>query len=251
MTGLTGGEIAKVIHRYIGVSGGYLGDFSYRTHAEFYPLYCDLSIDPNEIEGTTRERFIEILKSQSPTDQAKILRGLLERFPVGAANAPDTRTEALRSEMQMLISRLEQNAPVANLSPKITSAVVDQAIIDAENLLRTSGAASAVDRVHTAMHGYLREVCSQANIPYDKADTMPRLFKLLRQQHPAFQTSGAFSQETVRVLNAFGTILDSLNTLRNHATPVHPNDVLLEYSEAMLAINAARTVLHYLNSKIP
>jgi hypothetical protein len=33
--GLTNGEVIQVVNRYIGVSGGYLGDFSYRTHAEF------------------------------------------------------------------------------------------------------------------------------------------------------------------------------------------------------------------------
>ena len=41
-------EIMIVVNRYIGVEGGYLGDFSYRTHAEFYPLYCELDIDPYE-----------------------------------------------------------------------------------------------------------------------------------------------------------------------------------------------------------
>jgi hypothetical protein len=31
---LTPQEAMKVVNRYIGVEGGYLGDFSYRTHAE-------------------------------------------------------------------------------------------------------------------------------------------------------------------------------------------------------------------------
>lgn len=52
-----------IINRYIGIESGYLGDFSYRSHAEFYPLYCDLDIDPYEFEGTTREKFIEFFFS--------------------------------------------------------------------------------------------------------------------------------------------------------------------------------------------
>ena len=52
MTGeLTDREITRVVNRYIGVSGGYLGDFSYPTHADFYPEYCDLEIDPYAIDG--------------------------------------------------------------------------------------------------------------------------------------------------------------------------------------------------------
>jgi hypothetical protein len=49
MAGLTRLEIMRIVNRYIGVSGGYLGDFSYRTHADFYPEYCDLGINPYEV----------------------------------------------------------------------------------------------------------------------------------------------------------------------------------------------------------
>jgi hypothetical protein len=38
---LTNREIRLVVHDYIGVQSGYLGDFSYRTHRDFYPDYCD------------------------------------------------------------------------------------------------------------------------------------------------------------------------------------------------------------------
>ena len=39
MAGLTHLEIMRIINLYIGVSGGYLGDFSYGTHADFYSKY--------------------------------------------------------------------------------------------------------------------------------------------------------------------------------------------------------------------
>ena len=85
-------EITKLVNLYIGVSGGYLGDFSYHTHADFYHDYCNLDIDPNEYEGTTRERFIAILSSLSPRDQAAVVRGVIDRFPVGEEQGPSTRT---------------------------------------------------------------------------------------------------------------------------------------------------------------
>lgn len=58
--GLKKSEINKLVYRYIGVSGGYLGDFSYRSHNEFY-IELDLDVDPYKYNGTTRERFIKIL----------------------------------------------------------------------------------------------------------------------------------------------------------------------------------------------
>ena len=46
------------------------------------------------------------------------------------------------------------------------------------------------------------------------------------------------------------TILDSMNSLRNRASVAHPNESLLEDPEAMLVINSARTVLHYIDAKM-
>lgn len=69
---LTNREITIIVNRYIGVEGGYLGDFSYRTHADFYPEYCDLNIDPNEYEGTTRQRFITILSTETPATRRRL-----------------------------------------------------------------------------------------------------------------------------------------------------------------------------------
>src|SRR3954452_20643220 len=85
--GLTNREIIRIVNRYIGVSGGYLGDFTYRTHEEFYPEYCDLELNPYDFleRGTTRERFIAVLRGSVPPVQAKIVRGILEKCPVGSS----------------------------------------------------------------------------------------------------------------------------------------------------------------------
>ena len=133
----------KIVNRYIGVRDGYLGDFTYGTHAEFYPEYCGLDIDPATYPGTTRERFIEILGNQSPRDQAKILRGVIDRFDHDADNK--TRLE-LRPELESWIARLE-SAPAVELGrPEHTRDVVIRALADADELIRTNGATSAVDR---------------------------------------------------------------------------------------------------------
>ena len=62
MERLSNPEVFTVVNRYIGVCGGYLGDFSYRTHAEFYLEFCDVDVDADKLEGTTRERFLTILQ---------------------------------------------------------------------------------------------------------------------------------------------------------------------------------------------
>jgi hypothetical protein len=133
---MTRQEIAKLINRYIGVSGGYLGDFSYRTHNEFYVEYCDLYYDTYSMPATTRARFEQILIEANPGDQAKIVRGVLAKYPFDPA-VTEGRTKALHDELLAVAGRLEGACPVGSVKPAITSTVVERAIADAERLLET------------------------------------------------------------------------------------------------------------------
>jgi len=142
MAGLSNPDIMKIVNRYIGVAGGYLGDFSYRSHADFYPEYCDLNINPDQYEGTTRVKFIEVLKNASPESQAKIVRGVLERFPINAENRPSTRTQEVFDDLVEMAKRLENASPIATPDPKTTSTIVERAINDVETLIQSSGAIS-------------------------------------------------------------------------------------------------------------
>lgn len=244
---LTQQEVMKVVNRFIGVSGGYLGDFTHRTHAEFYPEYCDLDVDPETYVGTTRERFIEILSTRSARDQAKILRGLIERF----GDDPDhpSRSE-LGPELEGWIARLESAPAVALDVPAHTRDVVARALADADQLIRSNGATSAVDRIHTALHGHVLALCQTMGTGVDRETTLTRALKMLRQNHPALEASGPRAEDISRVLGAMATVLDSLNPIRNNASVAHPNEELLDEPEAGLAINAARTIFAFLDAKL-
>ncbi|OKX84268.1 abortive infection family protein [Corynebacterium glutamicum] len=247
MTGLTEQEVKQLVNRYIGVDSGYLGDFSYRTHTDFYPEYCGIyDIFPDELEGTTRARFIKILLQQSPDRQAKILRGVLDKYPANT----EARL-AFKPRVEDWIRQLDGIPVVASAMPvESMSAVVRQALIDAENLIKTSGPASAIDRVHTALHGHLNELCLDAKISLPDRPTLQVAMKRLRENHPKLKPSGQRADEVSRVLYSMATTLDALTTLRNNASPAHPNDALLSEHEAILAINAARTIFAYIDSKV-
>lgn len=102
-------EIYRFVNDYIGVSGGYLNGFSYRTHNEFYPYYCDLEINVANYEpGTTREKFIRILEEVNLLAQAKILKGVFKKFPVSSFDKQDReRKQEIYDEYQAIIARLE------------------------------------------------------------------------------------------------------------------------------------------------
>lgn len=241
-------EVMRLVNLYIGVEAGYLGDFSYRTHREFYPLYCDLDLNPDEYEGTTRERFIEILSSRSPHEQAKIIRGVLEKYQIGSS---EIRTQAMHDEYLALADKLERDGMVAGDAPVATAEVVRRAIDDVQALLDKGGPTNAVDRVHTSLHGHLQYLCDAAGINYDsKNDSTTALLKKLRRGHPKLQDLGSRSQDIAKVLNAAGAMLDALTPVRNNASLAHPNKDLLGRDEAQLVVNAGRTLLAYLDAKV-
>ncbi len=247
---LTKTEIHKVTYSYIGVEGGYLGDFSYKTHREFYPYFCELDISPDAYDGTTRIRFMTILEKADASTQAKILRGVINKYPVSYF-PEDIRKAKCKTlnEIESLIRRLEGQA-IHLEQPIITNEVVERAIKDAEILLKSNGATSAIDRIHTVLHAYLKEVCKQEGIELIKDENLTQTFKKLKSEHPKLQLVGYKQNEIDLIMNAFSNVLDKLNPIRNHASLTHPNPELLGEDESFLVVDSARTILNYLNRKL-
>lgn len=248
MAGLKSSEIHWVVNSYIGVEGGYLGDFSYRSHRDFYPGYCDLNIDPDTINGsTTREKFVAVLTSSEPLAQAAILRGVAKRFPSGSERI---RTPAAFQQLNDLAKRCADGAAVMPTSPAISSAVVDHALKDATALLESRGPVSAFDRVHTALHGYLKAACLRIPVEIPHLATTAQVFKLLRQHHPALSDLGGQHESLLKIMQGMSAVIDGLSTQRNNASLAHANDDLLGREDALLAINAARTLIQFLDAKM-
>jgi hypothetical protein len=249
MAGMTTVEQRRLIRLYLGVSKGYLADFSTINDLEAFYVQCRLDVNPREIDATNRERFEQILAEVTPAEQAAIIREALKQYPPDEA-VLTTRNTELHDELLALASRLEGMSPVRSKKPAITSAVVERAIDDAEQLLEKTGATSAVDRLHTVLHGYLRAVCDDARISYGDNTRMSGLFGLIRSQHPAFADFGPRRDEILHVLRSMSGIMDLLNPIRNESSMAHPNKDLLDPPEAVLVINTARTILHYLDMKL-
>jgi hypothetical protein len=148
------------------------------------------------------------------------------------------------------INDAEEVDAVSPPNLRITSAVVERALTDAELLIKSGGAISGLDRVHTAFHGYLKLACESAGLAFSADPNITELFKTLRRNHPALRGPFPGAADVGRILGAMATIADALNPLRNRGSVAHPNEHLLEEPEAMLAVNSVRTLLHYLNARI-
>lgn len=144
----------------------------------------------------------------------------------------------------------EDSLRVPPPSPRITSDAVDSSLADAELLARSRGPANAVDRVHTAVHGYLRAALERSGGTASPLASVTELFKQLREHDERLRELVAGGDAPKRIVMALASIIDAANTIRNTASAAHPATQKLEYAEAMLVINAARSLIHFLDSKL-
>ncbi|MDV3434683.1 abortive infection family protein [Stenotrophomonas sp. C2852] len=128
---------------------------------------------------------------------------------------------------------MKRSEGIRNIS---ASQVVERALADADHLLLKSGPVSYIDRLQTALHGYMKDVCLRVGLIFDDQASLTQLFKLLRAGHPKLQHLGSQDKDVVRVLNWFSSVVDALNTIRNHASVDRPNDRSLDDAEAMLMV---------------
>jgi hypothetical protein len=134
----------------------------------------------------------------------------------------------------------------------VTSQVVERALADAEHLIANGrGASSALDRVHTSLHGYLIQLCVEAELIPCSGEhlSITALFKILREEHPKFLYAGPRGAEVGSALKASSSIIEAINTLRNNASVAHPNEAVVPEPEAMYLVNLARSLLHYIEMK--
>lgn len=146
-----------------------------------------------------------------------------------------------------IIDGLLNVTSAAVAAPQVSESIsttVMRALGDAKALIGTIDTSSAIDRAHTALHGYLVKLCSDENISLPADPTVSKAFKELRGSHPAMVATGNRAAEITRVLNSFAASIDAFSTLRNRASLAHVNE-LLDVPEATATVNAMYTIFRY------
>lgn len=153
-------------------------------------------------------------------------------------------------ELHDVIEALVQGAAVVvNPEIKNVNETVLKALEDAETLLSTKGAASAYDRSHTALHGFLRQVCANKNILYLDSDAitalLPKVISYIKEQPDIGR-----NEKVSNMLRTVSSLLHTLNELRNHHSLSHANQELLTEADAQFSINLTRSIMSYIDELV-
>ena len=201
-------------------------------------LLRSLNWRDNDYKGHVLDTVAHILD----TDENNLKR-LVEYKPIAtwlSTHNPGA-LHSLHSEVYGLV------VPEVMLTGSETAVV---ALEDAQALLESRGPTSAVDRVHTGLHGFLKGACTDARLAFEPDATPNQLLKLLLKSHPSLQDLGDHCQEMQKIIRSSASIVDAMGTLRNRASLAHPNEELLDHDEALLVINLARSLLRFLDAKL-
>lgn len=144
----------------------------------------------------------------------------------------------------------ESLKPVPAPRTAMSSAMVEAALNDAETLIRSAGPARALDRMHTAMHAYLEDICTSQHTVFEDEASVTQLFALIKKSHPLMQIGDRESREVMqRMFGGLSQVIEASNPVRNSKSMAHPNE-LLGKAEATLVLNAMRSLLNYLHDRL-
>ncbi|WP_426706264.1 abortive infection family protein [Corynebacterium auriscanis] len=148
------------------------------------------------------------------------------------------------------LEALAKGSAISTNNLAATAGVVSAALSDADILLMQGRPLSAVDRVHTALHGHLHYICKGVGIDAPNASSLTGLMKTLRGNHPKLSDVSGSSNPTGKILNGLSSIIGEMNTIRNNHSLAHPNENLLGQEEARLCVDAGKLILNYLDGKL-
>lgn len=251
MSDLTRREKRK-LESLFDMDSGYVLDFSNRTFSEFIYDVTNIEIydekynyasgskanrlrafwdlEPNHLVGQVTEEMIEHLNT------IKLTGGYLSQ---GESNE-------LIEECLKIATRLKQDQPVENIDA--IKAISDDKDFNAlSNQLRESirknELESSLDRLHTFLIKYIRQLCTSHDIDFEKDHPLHSLFggyiKFLNKEEMIE------SKMTEKILKSSISVMEAFNDVRNNQSFAHDNPVL-NFDECMLIFNDIANVIKFI-----
>jgi len=236
------------------MGGGYVLDFSNRTFREFVLDNVGVDIYDSKYDyssGSKANRLRAFWNAESNYLVSKLIFALLEYWKAQKLLNHQEISQAeqdLFNECQKIAERLEQDSPVENIEV-IQSFAGDKDFALLAKSIRESiernEPEAGLDRLHTFVVKYIRQLCDKHGITYSKNTPLHSLFggyvKFLRQNNRIE------SEMTERILKSSISIMESFNKVRNERSFAHDNPIL-NYNESVLIFNNVVSSIKFIQS---
>ena len=240
--------------KLFGMKSGYVMDFSDRTFQEFVGDAVGIDIYDEKYNygsGSKANRLRGFWEVESNYKTGQLLGKLLEYWidqaRTGIINY-DIFEENNYNDCLLIVEKLKTDNPVENIdaiqanSDDRTFKILAESI--RESIMKNEPE-KALDRLPTFTIKYVRQLCDNHQITYDKETPLHSLFGGYVKE---IVNKGFIESEmTQRILKSSISVLEAFNGVRNNQSFAHDNQIL-NYNESILIFNNVSNVIRFLET---
>lgn len=255
MSDLTNAEKRK-LERALDMGGGYVLDFSNRTFEVFFLDSVGIEIYDdkyNHLSGSKANRMRAFWEKEPNHVVGKLLGDILDDWDGVAPTRFDSATSSYKKpgfpdDCVRIVERLRLDSPVPEieaLRPNADDRDFEALARSVKEYIKRNEPETGLDRLHTFMVKYVRNLCHQYGIAVDRDKPLHSAFGECVKKVKA---AGLIETEmTERILKSNISVLDAFNRVRNEHSQAHDNPIV-SYSEALLIFNNVVSLVRYLDA---
>jgi len=242
------------LERFFGMGGGYVLDFSNRTFDEFILDNTHINIYSDKYSygsGSKANRLRAFWDKESNYLIGKLISAMLDYWKTqNELYGRDTTQQDIDAynECLKIADRLKQDVPVDNLD--ILQADTDDKDFNLlakaiKETIEKNEPETALDRLHTFVFKYLRQLCDKHKIIISKDDPLHSVFG----KYIKHLTTNNLLESTMaeRILKSSISVLEAFNDVRNNKSFAHDNPIL-NYRESLLIFNSITNTIKFIES---
>jgi len=242
------------LEKMLDMGGGYVLDFSNRTFEEFILDSTRLDIYSDKYDfwsGSKANRLRAFWDKEPNYLVGKLTKDLLEYWKTNNllnGNEVSKHEQDLYAECLKIVDRLNQDVPVEQfevLQPNLDDKDFNMLSKSIRESIINNEPESALDRLHTFVVKYVRQLCLDHGLQVDKEKPLHSIFG----EYVKFLKSNELidSNMTERILKSSISILDAFNSVRNTQSFAHDNPIL-NYNESILIFNNVSSSIRFIES---
>lgn len=228
---------------------GYVLRFTNKTFRDIFARTLDIDI----YDGSWAEKTLSkanLLRSfwgkASDFQVATINRELLRQWYEQEENKAETDI-ALYKECVDINSALFGNQTVRNieaLSQIDNDGTIEAIVRDIKHNIETNNPELTLDRLHSYLISFGRELCQKHGIDYQDKDTLNSIFRLYNKW--LHDNELLESKMSSKIIGSAVKLLEDFNYVRNNQSAAHPNP-LLNKIESLFIVDTICSIVEFIN----
>jgi hypothetical protein len=235
----------RTLEKFLGMSSGYVLDFSNRTFEDFIldSTGRDIWSEKYRYASGSKANCLRAFWAKEPNHiVGKLLADLLEY------SKPKTEDLSLWDDCRRISVRLREDAPVADIeafAPNADGRDFESLARAVRDAIEYNQPEAGLDRLHTFVVKYVRALCAKHGLEVDRSEPLHSVFgKYVKHMR---ENGRIESEMAERILKSAISILEAFNYIRNERSLAHDNR-MLGYDESLLIFNNVASCIRFLTA---